>query len=75
MPKYLQLARKEVCLREDQIEALSSLARRLNKLRRGRGERITENTLIRTAVDLLLTRQEALQGSDEEELSASVRVA
>jgi hypothetical protein len=68
-PKYLRLTRKEARLREDQIEALASLARRLNKQRRGRGERITENTLIRVAVDLLLEKQGDLRGVSEEELA------
>lgn len=71
-PKYLRLTRKEARLRDDQIEALSRLARRLNKERQGRGERITENTLIRVAVDLLLARQQGLHGTDEVELSSAL---
>jgi hypothetical protein len=53
-PKYLTYVRKECRLRPDQLDALTQLARKLNRERRGRGERITENTLIRMAVDLLL---------------------
>ena len=34
----------------------SALARRLNREHKGKGERITENTLIRWAVDMLLER-------------------
>ena len=46
--------RKECRLRPDQLDALTALARRLNRERKGKGERITENTLIRWAVDLFL---------------------
>lgn len=67
LPKYLQLIRKETRLREDQLEELTVLARKLNRQKRG-GERITENTLIRVAIDLLLTQTEELSGSTEAEL-------
>jgi hypothetical protein len=71
-PKYLRLNRKEARLRDDQFEALTNLRRRLNRLRRGRGERITDNTLIRVAVDLLLLKRETLRGHSEEELLESL---
>lgn len=54
-PKYLTYVRKECRLRPDQLDALTALARKLNRERKG-GERITENTLIRWAVDLLLNQ-------------------
>jgi len=55
------------------VEELTKLRRRLNRARgRGVGERITENTIIRVAVDLLLTHGNELQGVDEEELRNSV---
>ncbi len=66
-PKYLTLLRKETRLREDQFDDLTALARTLNRRRKG-GERITENTLIRLAVDLLLKEADQLEGSTEEEL-------
>lgn len=66
-PKYLTLLRKETRLREDQFDDLTALARTLNRRRKG-GERITENTLIRVAVDLLLKEADQLEGSTEEEL-------
>jgi hypothetical protein len=49
----------------------------LNQARRGSdggisGERITDNTLIRVAVDLLLTRADQLRGSTEDELRKSL---
>lgn len=71
MPKYLRLQRKEARLREEQLDALASLSRRLNRQKRGRGERITENTLLRVAVDLLLTQEDRLYGDTEEELNSS----
>jgi hypothetical protein len=74
-PKYLVLQRKEARLRSDQVDALASLARRMNrgKVERG-GERITENTLIRVAVDWLLSRDEPVGASSEEEIRRSLRV-
>ncbi|RTI00377.1 ATPase [Thermus scotoductus] len=54
LPPYLTYVRKECRLRPDQLDALTALARRLNRERKGKGERITENTLIRWAVDMLL---------------------
>ena len=71
VPKYLTLIRKEARLREDQIDELTTLMRRLNRSRNG-GERITENTLIRVAVDLLLSRADELGGDTEDKLRNSV---
>lgn len=71
VPKYLALVRKEARLREDQIDKLTAIARKLNRAKRG-GERITENTLIRVAVDLLIDRAESLSGTDEAELLKSL---
>jgi hypothetical protein len=66
-PKYLTLVRKETRLREDQLEQLTILTRKLNRQRRG-GERLTENTLIRVAIDLLLNKSGELRGATEAEL-------
>lgn len=71
-PKYLTLVRKETRLKELQIEQLTAISRKLNRQRRGRGERITENTLIRVAIDLLLSRAEELSGTTEAELLESL---
>lgn len=71
-PKYLTLVRKETRLTELQIEQLTAISRKLNRQRRGRGERITENTLIRVAIDLLLSRAEELSGTTEAELQESL---
>lgn len=71
-PLYLRLERKETRLRVDQYEALTIHARRLNRAKGPGGERITENTLIRVAIDLLLANAENLSGSDEDALRNSV---
>lgn len=69
LPKYLALERKEARLRGDQVDSLASLARRVNRQKPSRGgERITENTLIRVAVDWLLSQEEHVGGSTEEEI-------
>jgi hypothetical protein len=72
LPKYLRLERKELLIWPDQITNLSILARVLNRNRRGAGERITTNTLIRVAVALLLSRSQDLVGTTEEELRRSL---
>lgn len=59
-PKYLTYVRKECRLRPDQLDALTALARKLNRERKGKGERITENTLIRWAIDAFLERERGL---------------
>lgn len=69
---YATLVRKEARLRDDQIEALAARARRLSRARTGTDVRITDNTLIRVAVDLLLDRADRLQGNTEAELRKSV---
>lgn len=71
-PKWQRLERKELRLRADQLDELARLRRTLNRQRGGVGERITENTLIRVAVDLLLSRSGGLQGLTEDELRNSV---
>ena len=72
VPKYLTLVRKETRLRDDQLEQLTAITRQMNRQRQGKGERITENTLIRIAVDLLLNQSSQLQGTTEAELLASL---
>lgn len=72
-PLYLRLTRKEARLREDQIDGLAKVARRLTRAKGGSGtERLTENTLLRVAVDLLLAHADALEGVTESQLRASV---
>lgn len=73
-PLYLRLTRKEVRFRDEQMEGLHRLARRLSKARRGmKGDRITDNTLVRVAVDLLLQHADDLAGHDEASLLESLR--
>ena len=55
-------------------QGLHRLARRLSKARRGmKGDRITDNTLVRVAVDLLLQHGDDLTGHDEATLLESLR--
>jgi hypothetical protein len=72
VPKYLQLERKDTLLWPGQIAELSVTRRMLNRARGGAGERITENTLIRVAISLLLSRAGELRGTTEEELRQSL---
>lgn len=72
VPKFARLTRKEARVREDQYAALSTLARTLMRRRRVKDERITESTLIRVAIDLLLAHQDQLRGATEDELRESV---
>ena len=61
-------------MRPDQALALTALRRRVADERETRSERITDNTLIRLAVDLLLTRHgQELPGSGDTE--AELRAA
>lgn len=72
-PMWRTLERKEVLFRPEQMTALTELRRELNRERGpGRGERITENTLVRVAVDMLLARSDEVRGITEEELRDSV---
>ncbi len=71
LPKYLTLENKAVRLRSDQIDDLAALSKTLNRSRKSQGERITENTLIRIAIDLLLTRGN-VHGTTEEEIKMNL---
>ncbi|GHB75708.1 hypothetical protein GCM10010331_74400 [Streptomyces xanthochromogenes] len=71
-PKWTTLERKEARLRSDQLADLADLRRHLSARRLDRSEIITDNTLIRVAVDVLLqVHAERLQGDTEEALLAS----
>jgi hypothetical protein len=69
---YSDFQRKETRLRSDQQDALTEHARRLNRTKGVGGQRITDNTLIRVAVDLLLSKAGKLAGSDEAALRHSL---
>jgi hypothetical protein len=74
--KYLQLERKETLLWPRQVNELTILRRVLNRRRgRGQGERITENTLIRVAVDYLIANAGDLRGVTEDELRQSLGIS
>lgn len=77
VPKYLQLKRREARIYDNQADELTALTRRLNDQRKQSdgttaGERITDNTLVRLAIDLLLERKQDLSGATEEELARSL---
>jgi len=72
-PKYLQMVPKGARLREDQVLELDRIVLRLSRRRRpGAGERITMNTLLRVAADLLIDRESELEGESEEQLRDSL---
>lgn len=75
LAKFARLTRKDARIRPDQDDALTALAKTLMRRRRDKSERITENTLIRVAVDLLLACADELRGSTEVELRNSVSTA
>jgi hypothetical protein len=68
LPPYLTFERKETRLRPDQVTSLNVKARELNKTKDPEADRITDNTLIRVAVDLILARADELHGGDETQL-------
>lgn len=72
LPLYLELTRKEARFRQDQLNDLTTLTRQLNRRRASTGERITDNTLIRVAVDMLLKVADSLDGATEAELLSAV---
>lgn len=79
VPKYLQLQRREARIHVEQADALTMLTRRLNSERRlpngsTAGERITDNTLIRVAIDLLLQRENEIHGVSEEAIAQGLGV-
>lgn len=72
VPKFRTLERKDVRVRADQLDTLSRLTRQVSAARTDRSERITENTLVRVAIDLLSEHADQLQGNTETELRKSV---
>lgn len=69
---YLRYVRKETRLREDQQNRLTLEARRLNRAKKNQGARITENSLIRVAIDLLLAQIGSAVGDDEDAIRKSM---
>lgn len=71
-PKWQRMVRKEARIRADQADELTRLCRRLSSHRADRTERLTDNTVIRVALDLLLEHADQLDGDTEDELRNSV---
>lgn len=74
-PRWRTFVRKEARLRQDQVDALGRLRRRVSASRSTREEVVTDNTLLRVAVDLLLSRADDLVGDTEEALRASLHLS
>lgn len=72
--KWLTFDRKETRQRADQIEWIEAKRKELNFARGGEGERLTDNTLIRVALDLLIQRGAQLAGTTEDELRRSLGI-
>lgn len=66
--RYLTFQRSEARLRPDQMTALAALRRQVAANRTDKTERITDNTLLRLAVDLLLKNAALIAGDTEEEM-------
>ena len=73
-PHYTQLVRKELRVFQDQAMDLKILTMTINNNKLGLGERITDNTLVRVAIDLLLERKADLSGTTESELRESLNL-
>ncbi len=66
-PRWATLDRREARLRRDQLRSLGALRRQVARDRQERNEIITDNTLIRVAVDFLLHHADTLTGDTEEQ--------
>lgn len=78
-PKYARLARRDMLITSTQSAGLASLTAEVmndphrQQVASSERERITDATLVRVAIDLLLTRhRDELSGVTEDELRASV---
>jgi hypothetical protein len=74
VPKWLTFEPKPTRQRRDQLDWIEAKRKELNALRGRAGERLTDNTLIRVAIDLLIVNGERLQGTTEAELRASLGI-
>lgn len=73
---YEKLDRREIRLYRTQVTRLESMASRLSRERRARGDSgqvINKSTLIRAAVAVLIEARGAIHGSTEAEISDSLR--
>lgn len=73
VPKYLRLVRHDLRARTDQLEGIAALRRRIlsDRARGARSERITDDILIRVAIDLLLAHCDDLAGATEDQIRES----
>jgi hypothetical protein len=71
-PRYQEFERTEARLRDDQVVELAALRKRVAAQRARKTERITDNTLLRIAVDLLLAYGDFLAGDTEDDLRRSL---
>lgn len=71
-PRYQTFERFGARLRAEQLTALTELRRRLAASRTDKTERITDNTLLRLAVDLLLHHADRIRGDTEEQMRRSL---
>jgi len=71
-PRYQTFVRTEARLRGDQVAELAALRRRVAAARTDKSERITDNTLIRLAVDLLLRHGHHISGDTEADMRRSL---
>lgn len=74
VPKWLTFEPKPTRQRRDQLDWIEGKRKELNSLRGRAGERLTDNTLIRVAVDLLIANGDRLAGTTEAELRASLGI-
>ena len=72
VPRYQEFIRSEARLRSDQLTGLAELRRRILASRQDKSERITDNTLIRVAVDALLSQAHMVSGDTEDQIRDSV---
>lgn len=66
--RYKTFERSEARLRPDQVTDLDALRKRVAANRTDKTERITNNTLLRLAVDFLLKHRDQITGNTEEEM-------
>lgn len=71
-PRYAQYVRKEARVRDDQAAALVILRKKVAAQRTVKVEPVTDNVLIRLAIDLLLAHSDRLHGDTEDELRAAL---
>lgn len=76
LPKFATLIPVTARLTESEVEFLETMERRIMRSRRRKRERITKNTIIRAAIELLMALEwDWTDIADEEELIARVKAA